>query len=123
MSNRYLALAIIVAALGGASDAFGQKETEVFVPIGQSPGVSYKSSLLGTVEAVDPGKRTLTVSGPAGARTVQITGRTRIFVDRSPQKQPNYIGALADLQRGRKVEIKLGEGAASAIAEWIKVQL
>src|SRR5918996_2754635 len=123
MSNRYLALVIVVAALGGAPEAVGQKETEVFVPMGQSPGVSYKSSLMGTVEAVDPGKRTLTVSGPAGARTVQITGRTRIFVDRSPQKQSNYAGTLADLQRGRKVEVKLGEGAKRASAEWIKVQL
>lgn len=123
MFNHYLALALVVVALGGTLQAFGQEATEMFIPIGQSPGVSNKSSLLGTVESVDPRKRTLRVSGPAGAQAVEITDRTLIWIDRSPQRQPNQKGTLADLQRGRKVEIKLGEGAAKTIAKWIKVQL
>jgi hypothetical protein len=123
MSNYYLALVIVVVALGGAVEAFGQEATEMYIPIGQSPGVSNKSSLLGTIESVDPGKRTLTVSGPAGTRKFQITDRTAIWIDRSAQKQRNQTGALADLQPGRKVEIKPDEGAGQAFAKWIKVQL
>ncbi len=122
MLNHYLTLAIVVVALGGALKAFGQEATEMFIPIGQSPGVSNKSSLLGTVESVDAGKRTLSVSGPAGTQKIELTDRTLIWIDRSLQKQRNQAGTLADLQRGRKVEIKLGEGAAKAIAKWIKVQ-
>ena len=123
MLKHYLRLAVVVVALGGALEAFGQEATEMFIPIGQSPGVSNKSCLLGTIESVDPGKRTLTVSAPAGAQTVQITDRTPIWIDRSPQKQRNQTGTVADLQRGRKVEVNLGEGAAKVIAKWIKVQL
>jgi hypothetical protein len=123
MSNYYLALVIMVAALGGALEAFGQEATEMYIPIGESPGVSNKSSLLGTIESVDPGKRTVTVSGPAGTRKFQITERTAIWIDRSAQKQRNQTGTLADLRRGRKVEIKPDEGAGQAIAKWIKVQL
>jgi hypothetical protein len=122
MSNYYLALVIVVVALGGAVEAFGQEATEMYIPIGQSPGVSNKSSLLGTIESVDPGKRTLTVSGPAGTRKFQIADRTAIWIDRSAQKQRNQTGTLADLQRGRKVEIKPDGGAGQAIARWIKVQ-
>jgi len=123
MLKYWLARVIVVVALAGVSEAFGQEATEMYIPIGQSPGVSSKSTLLGTIESVDPGKRMLTVSGPAGTRKFQIADRTLIWIDRSAQKQRNQTGTLADLQRGRKVEIKPDEGAGQAVAKWIKVQL
>ena len=123
MLNYWLARVMMVVALASVSEAFGQEATEMYIPIGQSPGVSSKSTLLGTIESVDPGKRTLTVSGPAGTRKFQIADRTLIWIDRSAQKQRNQTGTLADLQRGRKVEIKPDEGAGQAVAKWIKVQL
>lgn len=123
MLKYWLARVMMVVALASVSEAFGQEATEMYIPIGQSPGVSSKSTLLGTIESVDPGKRTLTVSGPAGTRKFQIAERTLIWIDRSAQKQRNQTGTLADLQRGRKVEIKPDEGAGQAVAKWIKVQL
>ena len=123
MLKYWLARVMVVVALAGVSEAFGQEATEMYIPIGQSPGVSSKSTLLGTIESVDPGKRMLTVSGPAGTRKFQIAERTLIWIDRSAQKQRNQTGTLADLQRGRKVEIKPDEGAGQAVAKWIKVQL
>jgi len=123
MLKCWLARVIVVVALAGVSEAFGQEATEMYIPIGQSPGVSGKSTLLGTIESIDAGKRTLTVSGPAGTRKFQIADRTLIWIDRSAQKQRNQTGTLADLQRGRKVEIKPDEGAGQAVAKWIKVQL
>jgi len=123
MLNRYLGLAIVVVALGSTLDAFGQEATEIFIPIGQSPGLSNKSSLIGTLESVDPGKGMVTVSSPSGARTVGITDRTLIWLDRSPQKLPNQNGAISDLRQGRKVEVKLRKGESKAVAEWIKVQV
>src|SRR5947207_15771639 len=116
MSNYYLALVIVVVALAGVSEAFGQQATEMYIPIGQSPGASGKSTLLGTIESVDPGKRTLTVSGPAGTRKFQIAERPLIGIDRSAQKQRNQTGTLADLQPGRKVEVKPGAGSVQAVA-------
>lgn len=123
MLSRYLGLAIMVVALGGALDAYGQEATEIFIPIGQSPGLSGKGSLIGTLELVDPRKRLVTVASPSGARTVSITGRTPIWLDWSLQKQPNRSGVFADLQQGRKVEIKLRKGEPKPVAEWIKVEV
>jgi hypothetical protein len=123
MLNRYLGLAIVVVALGSTLDAFGQEATEIFIPIGQSPGMSNKLSLIGTLESVDQGKKMVTVSGPSGAQTVAINDRTLIWLDRSLQKQTNQKGAMSDLQQGRKVEIKLRQGEAKAVADWIKVQM
>lgn len=121
--NRYLRLAIVVLLLGGALEASGQQATEMFIPIGQSPGLSGKGSLIGTLESVDPGKRMVSISSPSATQTVGITDRTLIWLDRSRQKQPNQNGALNDLQKGRKVEVKLRKGEPKAVAEWIKVQV
>jgi hypothetical protein len=123
MLNRYLRLAIVVMVLGGTLEASGQQATEMFIPIGQSPGLSNKGSVIGPLESVDPGKRMVTISSPSGAQTVVITDRTLIWLDRSEQKQPNQNGAINDLQKGRKVEVKIRKGEPKAVAEWIKVQV
>jgi len=95
----------------------------MFIPIGQSPGLSGKGSLIGTLESVDRGKGMVTISSPSGTQAVRFTDRTPIWLDRSLQKQPNQNGTIADLQQGRKVEIKLRKGEPKADAEWIKVQI
>jgi hypothetical protein len=123
MLKRYLRLAIVIVAMGGAIEAFGQQATEMFIPIGQSPGLSNKENVIGTLESVDPGRRMVTISGPSGAQTVGVTDRTMIWLDRSEQKQPNQNGAINDLQKGRKIEIKIRKGEANVVAEWIKVQV
>lgn len=123
MLNRYVALTILTLAVGRAGAAFGQEATEMYIPIGQSPGVSNKTSLLGTIQAVDLKNRTLTVSSSKGARTVKITKRTQIWIDQSQKKQPNRACALTELRPGRKVEVNLGTGNPTAVAKWIKVQL
>src|SRR5438046_10394513 len=110
MPNYYLALVIVVVALAGVSEAFGQQATEMYIPIGQSPGVSGKSTLLATIESIDAGKRTLTVSGPAGSRKLQLADRTLSWIDRSAQKQRNQTGTPADLPRARKSDRKPGSG-------------
>ena len=123
MLNRNLRLAIVIVVLGGALEASGQQATEMFIPIGQSPGLSNKESVIGTLESVDSGKRMVTISSLSGTQTVGITDRTMIWLDRSEQKQPNQNGAINDLQKGRKIEIKVRKGEAKAVAEWIKVQV
>jgi hypothetical protein len=123
MLKRHITLTILVAALGGAPRVFGQEATEMYIPIGQSPGVSNKTSLLGTIQAVDLKNRTLTVSSSKGARTVKITKRTHIWIDQSQKKQPNRACAPSELKPGRKVEVNLGKNNPTSVAKWIKVQL
>jgi hypothetical protein len=123
MVNRYLKVMTVIVALVSAFDAHAQEATEMYIPIGQSPGVSGKSSLIGTLESVDAAKRTVTVAGPSGARTVGLTDRTSIWLDRSLQKQPNRSGTMTDLQQGRRVEVKLRKDEPNPFAEWIKIQV
>jgi hypothetical protein len=66
---------------------------------------------------------TLTIAEPAGRRTVKLTDKTRIFLDRSKLKQPNLEGTVADLQKGRRVEVKYIDPERREVADWVKVEI
>ena len=109
---------LIVALLCSFSYAYGQKMTEQFIPIGQSPGLSNKYTYIGIIEAVDSQERTVTTGG----RAVKITNDTRIWLDRSSLKLSNQVGGFGDLRKGRKIEIKYTDPDNKEAAEWVKVQ-
>ena len=119
MRRVILAIGSVIALLCSVSFAHGQKSTERYIPLGQSPGVSKKYTFVGTIEAVAPAKRTIT----AGGRTVKITDGTQIWLDRSQQQQPTSTGSVADLKPGQMVEVKYVDPARPQAAEWIKVQV
>jgi hypothetical protein len=106
--------------------AHGQQATERFIPIGQSPGLSDGQTLIGPIDAMDPLGRTVTLTTEEGLVTAVVTGRTRIWLDRTPLRQPNVRGDMADLVPGRRLEVRLatpGPRAADREADWIKVEL
>ncbi len=118
-------LAVTVLLWGGAPYAHGQQATEIYIPVGQSPGVSGKISVIGKVESVDAGDRSISVAGPAGTWKAKITDRTKVWLDRSRLKLSNLTGSFADLRRGQVVEVKYEgtERKSEAPCEWIKVQV
>lgn len=111
----------------GIPSAHGQKATEMFIPIGQSPGLSNTISVIGTIETIDPRGQTIAITGPSGSWSAMITSRTKIWLDKSKLRLPNQKGSFADLQKGLLVEVKYedpeGRGKAKAAADWIKVQI
>lgn len=116
-------IGLAVALFAAISYAHGQKEAERFIPIGQSPGVSQKYSSIGEIAAVDPAAQSITIAEPSGRRIVRITDKTRIWLDRSKLKQTNLTGSFADLQKGRRVEVKYEDPTSRQIAEWVKVEV
>jgi len=110
---------------GSASAPSAQKMTEQFIPIGQSPGLSGKATVIGKLQSVNTPQKTCVIAGPTGALNVTVTEQTKIWLDRSKLQQPNLKGTFADLRPGATVEVKpegQQRGVASAAAEWIKVQ-
>ena len=111
----------------GMPSAHGQKATEMFIPIGQSPGLSNTISIIGSIETIDPRGQTIAIAGPSGSWSATITGRTRIWLDKSTLRLTNEKGTFADLRKGQLVEVKYedpeGRGKAKAAADWIKVQM
>ena len=116
-----LGMALVLVCAGPPAGA--QKATEQYIPIGQSPGLSRKYTSIGPIAEVNVRDQTVTIADPGGARTVRITEKTRIWLDRSKIKQPNLRGLFADLQKGRLVEVKYLDVDRRQIADWIKVEV
>jgi len=114
---------ILVAMLCAISHAHGQKATEQYIPIGQSPGVSQKYTWIGEIADADARLQTVTIADPAGRRTVRITDKTRIWLDRTKVKASNLTGSFADLQKGRRAEVKYEDPARRDVADWVKVEV
>ena len=123
MPKPIVAAGLVAFSLSAASIARSQEATEMFIPLGMSPGVSNKAALMGAIDSVDEKGRSLRITTASGPSTVEITERTRIWQDRSPLKMSNQTGTFADLQKGRKVEVKLERGDGKRTADWVKVQI
>lgn len=121
MHTRMIGLAVIVMFFGGVSQASGQAETERYIPVGKSPGMSGKYSYQGEIVAFDSATRSITVRGPEGSRAIKLSDKTRIWLDRSALKQTNVPGREADLTVGRTVEIKFMDYERMESCDWIKV--
>jgi len=105
--------------------AYAQKSTERYIPIGQSPGLSGKHTLIGKVQAVNPQDRTIICSHAGGTALVKVAHNTKIWLDRSKLKLPNVAGTLADCSTDRLIEVKYKNNVHKdgGEAEWIKVQV
>lgn len=115
--------AFVVALLIGTSHAHGQKSTERYIPIGQSPGLSGKYTSIGLITDVNTRTRTITIADTAGPKTVQIADTTRIWLDRSKLRKSNISGRFTDLVKGRRVEAKYQYPQRGQAVEWVKVEI
>jgi len=123
MHSVLIAIGVLIATFGITLHAHGQKATERYIPLGQSPGVSQRLTSIGEIADVDEPKRTVTIVEPGARRTVSITAATRIWLDRTKIKQPSLTGTFSDLQRGRRVEVKFQDAERRQTAEWVKVEI
>jgi hypothetical protein len=101
--------------------AYGQDATELYIPIGKSPGISGKTSVMGRVESFNPAIRTLAVNNDGTEHIARITDTTKIYLDRSKMKKTNLYGSEKDLKVGKWVEVAF-EVVGRREARWIKVQ-
>ena len=106
----------------GAFSVQAEKATELYIPIGESPGLSGKYTVLGKIDQVDAKNQTLKMSGPSGSYTVKLTQSTFIYLDRSKVKRSNIYGTLADCKVGDTVEVKFIDNSRNKPVEWIKVE-
>jgi hypothetical protein len=123
MSPRLFSLVLLLCILASPRALYGQQSTEMFVPIGQSPGLSGRT-MLGTVDSVDVARGTLTMTNAAGERyTVRVGEKTWIWLDRSGVRQPNGEGSLSDCEPGQRIEVYYGNVEPDdGEAVWIKME-
>ncbi len=123
-THRVLQLTLVALLGSSAASAFAQKATEMFIPIGQSAGLSGKHTLLARVQSVNEAQRSLTVLHDGTAYTAKLGAMTPVWLDRSSLKQANSVGSLSDVKPGMTVELKYQKNNRGAgDAEWVKVQM
>ena len=125
MLKFYKRAIIAVALLWGMPSVYGQKATEIFIPVGKSPGLSGKYTSIGKITAIDTLNRTITVADSSESYNVKITERTQIWLDKSKLRLTNQKGAFTDLRKDLLVEVKYENNLRKdkGSAEWIKVQI
>lgn len=113
--------AILAAALIAAMPGNAQQTTERYIPIGESPGVSYSYSYLGKIVEVDEAEHTITIEDEKGRHKMRVTEATKIWIDRSKRRRENTTGTYEDCEVGRTVEV-MHLKDDSKTAAWIKIE-
>ncbi len=121
MRQGMIGMTIVLALAAQASPAPAHEQTERYIPLGRSPGLSGEVTLIGEIDQADAGERTVTIAVPDGSRTVEVTVRTRIWVDRSRYRRTTLKGDFGDLQVGRRIEVMFDDVERRETAAWIKV--
>jgi hypothetical protein len=98
-----------------------QKETEVFIPIGKSPGVSGKYSMICTVQTIQMNDSIMTIKQDSGNMNLMITEQTKVYLDKSRLKLQNKKGTVADIKPGMTMEVKYIDNKPGNPIDWIKV--
>lgn len=123
----FLCLFIIAFVLGSSWNAQAQKATEIYIPIGQSPGLSGQYAKIGTVSSIDETAASFVISDSLNnTHPVMITDSTQIWLDCTLIKEPNVKGSLSDIRDGILVEVKFhlaSDSTYTNAADWIKVQI
>ena len=122
MTRHITIIGIICLLVFSALSADAEKETELYIPIGQSPGLSGEYTVLGKIDQVNPGDQSIKMTGTSGSYTVKLTKSTFIYLDRSKVKRTNTYGTLADCKAGETVEVKFVDNSRNKPIEWIKVE-
>lgn len=123
MLKRMTAIGTAIILVGVMSYAFAQKTTELYIPLGKSPGLSGKYTVVGTIEKVDYQNKTFTISTASGRYAVTVTDRTKLFLDRSKVKATNSHGNFADCKKGMMAEVRFEKDLRANPAQWVKLQI
>ena len=123
MLKSLMTIGVLGTLIVGLTDAQAQKASEIFIPIGLSPGLSGKYTEVGKIDAARAQDQTITMTNSSGSYTVEITESTNIWLDRSKLQLTNQKGAFVDCQAGRTIEVKYKDNDPGGPVEWIKVQV
>lgn len=124
MLKKILRLVLWFWLIGFPSIAFAQKATEIYIPLGKSPGLSGVHTALGTIDAVNAQDRNVTMASASGERyTVRLSDDTKIWLDRSKIGERNVVGSFSDLQQGRRIEVRFSGEDRTGTVVWIKVEI
>lgn len=123
MSKNWIKTGTAIFLLSIMQNIDAQKATEIYIPVGQSPGLSGEYTTLGKINTINKRKQTISMSDAAGSYNLKITDKTKIWLDRSKLKLRNQKGSIKDIREGMLAEVKYQKNKRGGAVEWIKVQI
>lgn len=122
MARNGFLVSLLMAFVATSPWVYSQQMTEIYIPLGQSPGVS-DDALIGEIVDVNSEAHTLKIRGPSGLQTVEVTKGTWVYLDRSRLKLANLYGDYGDFATGQTVEVKFQDPARRQVADWVKIDV
>ena len=120
MKIMIITLGLLLCLVSLSSKA--NKMTEQFIPIGNSPGVSYKQTSIGIIDTVDSEKREISVTEIDGAqKQYTVSDKTWVWLDNSKRRKANTVGDFKDCMVGQMVEVMPMLNHLDR-AEWVKIE-
>jgi hypothetical protein len=120
--KEYIKITLFILSCFWTDQAFAQKQTEVYIPIGQSPGISGIHSVTDTIGSINTEGSLILLVLKNSSDTIKVDSTTSIYLDNSAGNVPNKQGQLAHLKTGMLIEVKYKENDPGNVAEWIKIR-
>jgi len=117
MTKRRGILALLASSMVSLTAA-GHPATELYIPIGKSPGISHVKSFIGRIESVGAAQAGFTMMVNDSAKYVAFDVSTKIYLQYETPGKNNALGRYADCQAGRNAEVYLADDGK---LRWIKV--
>ncbi len=112
-------MGMIASLLLAGHATHAQQATEVYIPIGKSPGVSNSKSIVGAITGIDHADYRMTVSVGGARKIISMTPVTLYYLDRTRDRKQSRTATILDCEVGLRVEAYLDE-AGNAI--WVKIE-
>lgn len=116
--RRITSLILLTVVVFPAAELFSHPATELYIPIGKSPGVSNVKSYIGRIQSLRETDNGFLMTVEDAVSRIDVDESTKIYVD-TGRGRKNRIGTREDCEVGRTVEVYLH---ASGIAYWVKVR-
>lgn len=111
---------LAVVFVFSTNSSHSQQATEVYIPIGKSPGVSVTSSLHGKISGLDYETRSIRLVDRGSVKSVQVNDATRYYLDRSKYEKTSEMGTMHDCKVGRMIEVNVTDDGD---VKWIKIEV
>lgn len=111
---------ILLAGIAIAASAPAHQETELYIPIGKSPGISHVKSQIGRIQSLATAGNGVTLLVQDRAVYVAFDKTTKIYLQFAAPGQRNRLGTYADCQADRTAEVYIGDDGK---LRWIKVEM
>lgn len=113
---------VVILLLFITQSVYAQYATEIFIPLGQSPGISAKHTTIGNINSVNIPGKTISMSDAGSSYNIKISEDTQIWLDQSRRNSNNRNALIQDLREGMRAEVKYIKNNKGGTVEWIKVQ-